>query len=278
MNKNIGRGLSTFLDVPKHGAEVLKISVDKVSPNPHQPRKIFDEEAMRFLSESIKHKGVLQPILVNKISEDMYQLVAGERRWRASRLAGLKEIPAIEVSLDEKDQFEVAILENIQREDLNPMEEAEAYKNLMNRFGYTQEHLSNIVGKSRSHIANILRLLTLSPHIQDMIKNKQLSFGHARALIGVENADELADSISAESLSVRNLEKMIKQRKRIYSPRTPKMIDPEIYNMIHHLSELTGIKSNIKLNESGGIVEFHFSTLYELDNFISKLNKVYENN
>lgn len=171
MSKNLGRGLSAFLDkVEEPGTEVVQIDVEKIKPNPFQPRKTFNEENLQALAESVKRNGVIQPILVTKMDDGTYILVAGERRLRASKLAQLTEIPAIIVTLEKEQQFEIAIIENIQRENLNTLEEAEAYQKLIDEFGHTQEELSEILGKSRSHIANILRLLTLPDDVKELIK------------------------------------------------------------------------------------------------------------
>lgn len=201
---------------------VIRINISDIVENPYQPRKKFDEEALKSLSESIKRKGVLQPILVikNKDKKDgdgsaKYQLVAGERRFRASKLAGIADIPAIVTELGQRDQLEIAILENVQREDLNPIEEAEAYKRLMTEFGYTQEQLSEVLGKSRSHIANILRILNLPSDVKDMLQNKALSFGHARALVGAENASEIAKRVVEKNMSVRETEELLKSLKDV---------------------------------------------------------------
>lgn len=286
-NKNLGRGLSAFLDLDgqmanqengNHSA-VINIAVDNIVANPFQPRKKFDEENLKSLAESIKRKGVLQPILVVKIDNGKYQLVAGERRFRATKIAGLAEIPAIVTEIGEKDQLEIAILENIQREDLNPIEEAEAYKRLMNEFSHTQEELSEILGKSRSHIANILRLLTLPEDVKDLLREKKLTFGHARALIGAENASVLAKRIVESAMNVRETEDLLKSIKNShYSSTTDesknknRYVDPEVLNIAHQISSMIGLQVNIKLKNKGGIVEIGFKDFGELDRLLGKLN------
>lgn len=247
-SKNLGRGLSAFLDMKEQvlelkqndqggsgstkAIEILPISISDISTNPYQPRQKFDEESLKSLAESIKSKGVLQPILVVKITDgftgnsgdgiavssctsEKYQLVAGERRLRASKLAGLTEIPALITKMGNNDQLEVAVLENVQREDLNPIEEAEAYKRLMGEFKYTQEQISAVIGKSRSHIANILRLLTLPDKVKGMLRDKVISFGHARVLIGLSNASEIAERIVKQKMSVRETENLLQSIKGI---------------------------------------------------------------
>lgn len=286
-NKNLGRGLSAFLDLDGQMASqengnrsaVINIAVEDIVANPFQPRKKFDEENLKSLAESIKRKGVLQPVLVVKLDNGKYQLVAGERRFRATKIAGLTEIPAIVTEIGEKDQLEIAILENIQREDLNPIEEAEAYKRLMNEFSHTQEELSEILGKSRSHIANILRLLTLPEDVKGLLREKKLTFGHARALIGAENASELAKRIVESTMNVRETEDLLKSIKNShYSSTTDELknknryVDPEVLNIAHQISSMIGLQVNIKLKNKGGIVEIGFKDFGELDRLLGKLN------
>lgn len=292
-NRNLGRGLSAFLDLEKQEFEqkaasgnlaVIDVNIDNIVANPFQPRKEFDEENLKSLAASIKRNGVLQPILVVKLCEGRYQLIAGERRFRATKLAGLSTIPAIiRDEADERDQLEAAVLENIQREDLNPIEEAEAYKKLMNEFGHTQEELSETLGKSRSHIANILRLLTLPDDVKNFLRERKLTFGHARALIGAENASELAKRIAEQSMNVRETENLLKSLKkssrRVKSNESDEMknedrriVDPEISNISHQISSMIGLRVNIKLKNKGGIVEIEFEDFRELDRLLSKLN------
>jgi ParB family chromosome partitioning protein len=271
-DKNLGRGLSAFLDFDvQKDNEIIKIDVNVIKPNPFQPRQTFDEEGLNFLAESIKRKGILQPILVLKLDDENYQLVAGERRLRASKIAGLKEIPAVVTEMSPKDQLEAAILENIQRENLNPLEEATAYKRLMDEFNHTQGELSQILGKSRSHIANMLRLLTLPDEVRDMIKAEKITFGHARALVGVEDAAAVAGRVVEQSLSVRQIENIVKQRKNNQSNGNG-YVDPEILNLADQISSLVGLKSSVKLKGSGGVIEINFNNFEELDSFIHKLN------
>lgn len=291
-NKSLGRGLSAFLDlnVEKETAKgegaVLHIAVDSVVPNPFQPRQNFDEETLRSLAESIKQKGVLQPVLMIDLKNGKYQLVAGERRFRATKMAGLSEIPAIVTELGEKDQLEIAILENIQREDLNPIEEAEAYKRLMVEFSYTQEELSGILGQSRSHIANILRLLTLPDDVKEMIRRKQITFGHARALIGTEDPSKIANRVITQSMNVRETENLIKAMKEGTDFSADKEVesrnvgsvggrytDPELLNVAGHISAMVGLQVNIKLKKKGGVIELNFKDFGELDRLLGRLNE-----
>jgi ParB family chromosome partitioning protein len=272
MNKSLGRGLSAFLDdleSDDRNGNVVKVDLNRIQQNPFQPRQIFNEESLNSLAESIRRKGVLQPILITKSNDsDYYQLVAGERRLRASKIACLDEIPAIVVDLSERDQLEIAILENIQRENLNPLEEAEAYRRLMEEFQYTQEELSESLGKSRSHVANMLRLLSLPNDVKALIDEGGLSFGHARALVGVDNASEIARQIVSQSLNVRQVENITRQRKS----NRHSCLDPEISNVAEQISSLIGLKSNIKLKGAGGVIEINFGNFQELDSFMAKLN------
>lgn len=268
--KYLGRGLSAFLDTKTDDSDILKVKVDEVVRNPYQPRQTFDEESLNTLAASIKRKGVLQPILVVKNISGGYQLVAGERRLRASKIAGLTEIPAIVVNMNNEEQLEVAILENIQREDLNPLEEAESYKRLIDEFHHTQEELSEILGKSRSHVTNILRLLTLPDQVKKMISDGKLSFGHARALVGVDDAAAIAEDIVNNSLNVRQTEGLVKNKK--HPKQSKRIIDPEVIGVAEKISSMLGLGVNINLKGSGGIVEISFENFEELDRLIDRLN------
>ena len=277
-NRNLGRGLSTFLGETE--SQVMKnsiehINVNSIEANPFQPRHDFDEEQLNSLAESIKSKGVLEPILVKKLEDGSFQLIAGERRLRASKIAQLSEIPAIILDISKKEQLEIAILENIQREDLNPIDEAESYRRLMNEFLYTQEDLSKILGKSRSHVANMLRLLNLPDNVKNLLRSGQLSFGHARALISSENPEKLARIVMDQSLSVRETEDMIRQRKHVSGiADAVAAVTPEVYNISAQLTSLLNLPSKIKLRKNGGVIEIEFTDFEKLDRLISKLNKL----
>ena len=227
-NARLGKGLSSIFgqdvskvlddiqngDMEVERQEQSKIPVDEIRPNPYQPRKVFNDEALKELSSSIKQHGVFTPILVKK-SIQGYDLIAGERRLRASKLAGLKDIPAIIVDFDDQEMMEIALLENIQREDLNVIEEAKAYEKLIQRLGYTQEQLAHRVGKSREHITNLLRLLKLPEDVQEYVVSKQLSMGHVRALLGLKteaNMRKVAKQAIDQGLSVRKVEQIVKDK------------------------------------------------------------------
>ena len=225
-NARLGKGLSSIFgqdvskvlddiqngDMEVESQQQSKIPVNEIRPNPYQPRKVFNDEALKELSSSIKQHGVFTPILVKK-SIQGYDLIAGERRLRASKLAGLENIPAIIVDFDDQEMMEIALLENIQREDLNVIEEAKAYEKLIQRLGYTQEQLAHRVGKSREHITNLLRLLKLPEDVQEYVVNKQLSMGHVRALLGLKTESsmrKIAKQAIDQGLSVRKVEQIVK--------------------------------------------------------------------
>lgn len=220
LNQLFGQDISKVLDEIQNGEvhtesqEQMKIEVDQIRPNPYQPRKVFDDEALKELSLSIQQHGVFTPVLVKK-SIQGYDLIAGERRLRASKLAGLKEIPAIVVDFSDQEMMEIALLENIQREDLNVIEEAKAYEQLMHRLHYTQEQLANRVGKSREHITNTLRLLKLPEDVQDLVVQKKLTMGHVRALLGLKDEQDMrkvAKQAIEQGLSVRKVEQIVKEK------------------------------------------------------------------
>lgn len=288
VNKSLGRGLSAFLVTESDAnGNVLKINLGNIHPNPYQPRQFFDEEQLNSLADSIKRKGILQPVLVQKIGEENYQLVAGERRFRASKIAGLEEIPAIVVEFSPEEMLEIAILENIQRENLNPIEEAEGYNRLLREFNRTQEEVAEMVGKSRSHVANLLRLLDLPDDVKQLVKQGKLTFGHARALVSSENPSEVAQKIIDESLNVRNTEKLIQESKnstdsenkkssyvkKLGTKKNEDFENPDLLNLCQQISELSGLKTTIKLSGRGGELIMSFENFNELDKFIQKINE-----
>lgn len=222
-SRGLGRGLSALMadvnespisqsDSGVRRADMM-VPIENISPNPDQPRRRFDPEHLEDLANSIREKGVIQPLIVREVAGEngKYEIVAGERRWRASQKAQLHELPVVVRDFNDTEVLEIAIIENIQRSDLNPVEEAAGYRQLMDKFGHTQEVLSKALGKSRSHIANLMRLLNLSPDIQEMLEEGKLSAGHARALITSDHAEEIAKRIVAEGLSVRQTEGLVKK-------------------------------------------------------------------
>jgi ParB family chromosome partitioning protein len=277
--KGLGRGLSALMgDIPQDNVQTKssseKIPIHFVYANPSQPRKNFNQNLLNELSESIKEQGIIQPILVRKKSEDKYEIVAGERRWRAAQLAKIHEVPVIILNIDDKKSLEFAILENIQRSDLNGIEEALGYDNLVKKFGYSQETLSKILGKSRSHIANTLRLAGLPEEIKKMISDELLTAGHARCLVNVPDNVKLAKIIVNKNLSVRQAEFLVKKEQVFSSlkkiPRNNK--DTNIKSLESDLELLMGIKVDIKNKKNNsGEIKFSYKNLDQLNKIISVL-------
>jgi ParB family chromosome partitioning protein len=277
--KGLGKGLSALMgDVPPENIQTQslseKIPIHFVHANPSQPRKNFNQELLNELSESIREQGIIQPILVRKKSENKYEIVAGERRWRAAQLAKIHEVPVIILNIDDKKSLEFAILENIQRSDLNGIEEALGYDNLVKKFGYSQETLSKILGKSRSHIANTLRLEGLPDEIKKMISDGLLTAGHARCLVNISNNIQLAKIIVNKNLSVRQAEFLVKKEQVFKGLKKVKTSnkDTNIKSLESDLELLMGIKVDIrnKKNNSGEI-KFSYKNLEQLNKIISVL-------
>ena len=277
--KGLGKGLSALMgDIPPENVQTKssseKIPIHFVYANPSQPRKNFNQELLNELSESIKEQGIIQPILVRKKSEDKYEIVAGERRWRAAQLAKIHEVPVIILNIDDKKSLEFAILENIQRSDLNGIEEALGYDNLVKKFGYSQETLSKILGKSRSHIANILRLAGLPEEIKKMISDGLLTPGHARCLVNVPDNIKLAKIIVNKNLSVRQAEFLVKKEQVFSSSKKVKTNnkDTNIKSLESDLGLLMGIKVDIKNKKNNsGEIKFSYKNLDQLNKIISVL-------
>lgn len=284
--RGLGRGLSALMaDVAIAPAESDSsaprrmdrlVPIEQIEPNPEQPRRSFSQEALNELAASIGEKGIIQPLILrpDPANAERYQIVAGERRWRAAQMAQLHEVPAIVRELDDTEVMEIALIENIQRADLNPVEEAVAYKQLMERFGHTQEKLAEALGKSRSHIANSLRLLNLPEPVQDMMREGRLSAGHARALITTENPESLAREVLARGLSVRETEKLAKGPARDKpAPRKKAEKDADTRALEADLSAGLGMKVQINHaagGESGQLV-IAYRSLDELDDICRKL-------
>jgi ParB family chromosome partitioning protein len=267
----LGKGLDAL--IPDRGEDIIQIDIDRILPGKQQPRKIFDEGALRELSASIKEKGVLQPILVSRTGDGSFNLIAGERRWRATILAGLKKIPAIVKNVDSRDSLEMALIENIQREELNPMETAEGFNRLMKEFNLTQEELSDKVGKERATVANYLRLLKLPPEIKDMLYADKLSMGHARALLAVDghiNQIEAARKIIRNGLSVREAELLAKKAAKPDKIKGDK--DPQIASLEEQLIRHLGTKIHIiQKNKKKGKIEIEYYSLEELNRLLDIL-------
>lgn len=258
----LGRGLDAlFADnsVEESSQSAVKLKIMEIEPNREQPRKIFDEAALGELADSIATHGVIQPLLVRPIKDGGYQLVAGERRWRAARIAGLTEVPVVIKDLTDSETVELAMVENLQREDLNPLEEALGYKFMMEKLSITQDEAAQKVGKSRPAVANALRLLKLPDEIQAMVENKQLSPGHARALLSFESEAkmlEVAKLIIAKGLSVREIEKMAQNSKKEIKPKAPKKRDTYFDEVELAISKATGRK--VKVKETAKTIEIEF--------------------
>ena len=251
-----------------------EIPIEFLHPNKNQPRKLFDEEKIDELSQSIKQKGLILPILVKKIDENNYQIIAGERRWRASQKAGLHDVPVIIKNLDDKEILEIALIENMQREDLNPIEEAEGIARLQDEFKYRQEELSNILGKSRPQISNTIRLLKLPQKVKEFVQNKTLSSGHARALVGLEDSYAIAQVAIKKNMNVRQLETYISYVKNKRGKKGNKTKDPNILSLENEITQMLGliIKIDHKDSEKGKL-EIFYNNLEQLDDLIKKLRK-----
>lgn len=287
----LGRGLSALLGdaareepvaasaVPvANGKSVQSIEVALIHPHPEQPRRHFDEGALQELADSIAKRGVIQPIIVRPHGGG-FQIVAGERRWRAAQRAQMHRIPAIVRDFDEQETLEIALIENIQREDLNPIEEAEAYRKLIADFHHSQEALGRIVGKSRSHVANLMRLLELPKVVQQQVVDQKLSMGHARALIGVPDCERLAQQVEARGLSVRDTEQLVRRVKTGVDTPTARQSppsnldrDPDIVALEEHLADILGLKVEIRHEGSGGTLSLRYSTLDQLDMLCQRLS------
>ena len=277
--KGLGRGLSSLMgdvEIPiKENNNKLsdtRIPISKLIANPLQPRRLFNKESINELAASIKSKGLVQPILVRPSEKNPgnYEIIAGERRWRAAQIAQLHEMPAVVKNLNDVESLEIAIIENVQRSDLTVIEEASGYKKLIESYGHTQEQLSEIVGKSRSHVANIMRLLTLPQSIQDMITEGKISAGHARAIMNSAFPEKLAEKIVSENLSVREAESIAKQGKN--QIKKVKLKDPDTVDLENSLSQKLGL--NVEINHKGnkgGHIRIDYKNLDQLELVTKKL-------
>ena len=277
LKKGLGRGLSSLLgDTPEKFSK-NKISIKDINRNKLQPRKYFDKSRLEELTNSIKEQGVIQPIVVrpDKYSEGKYEIVAGERRWLASQNAGLHEVPVVIIDIDDSKSLEFAIVENVQRQDLNPIEEARGYKRLIDDFNYNQEKLSQFIGKSRSYIANSLRLLSLPEEVLSMVEQGNLSAGHARSLIGLNNSADIAKKIIQKKLSVRQSEILVRQfRNKKFKLVSKK--DPNILDLQKALEEKVGLIVSINnKKDNSGTISFEYQDLDQLNRLIDTIKKNY---
>ena len=273
--KGLGRGLSSLIGEGKVSSST-KASISDLTRNKYQPRKKFDETSLNELSESIKSRGIIQPIIVRDTNGDSkYEIIAGERRWLAAQKAGLHEVPIVVIDADDKKALEFGIVENVQRHDLNAIEEAEGYKRLIEEFSYDQEQVAKFIGKSRSHITNSLRLLSLPEELVNFIKDNRLSPGHAKILVGLDNCLLIAKKIISKKLSVRQTENLV----RFYKTPKKKLLnnkDPNIRILEQNLADKIGIIVEIKNKKNNkGSITFNYQELDQLNRIIETINKNY---
>jgi len=277
IKKGLGRGLSSLIGETKVENKTNKLNLSEIIPNKYQPRKNFDEDNLEDLSNSIKERGVIQPIIVRRSDSDdaKYEIIAGERRWLAARNAGLHDIPVVVTEADDLKSLEFAIVENVQRHDLNPLEEAQGYKRLIDEFSYDQEKVSKFIGKSRSYITNSLRLLTLPKSVLLYVEKKKISAGHAKILVGLDNAEFIANKIIEKKLSVRqseNFVKIFKKKKSSYSSS----VDPNIQSLERSVSDKIGLTVSIKNNKKNkGTITFCYHDIDQLNKIIDVIKANY---
>ncbi len=274
--KGLGRGLSSLIGDSDVKITNNKISISSIIPNKYQPRKNFDKNSLEELTASIRERGIIQPIIVraSEDSNDKYELIAGERRWQAAQNAGLHEVPAVILNVDNLKSLEFSIVENVQRKDLNPIEEAEGYQRLINEFNYDQEKVAKFIGKSRAHISNCIRLLSLPAKVIEHIINDKISSGHAKILVGLDNSELLAEKIIKKKLSVRQAEalaRLVKSNKSSIKSKDPNSIDIE-----NQLSSKIGMKVflNNKKNNTGTLI-FEYKGVDQLDRLIKIIKENY---
>lgn len=299
-NNKLGRGLDSLLGEKKlnlnnslinidlDSNKIQEVSITSLKPNKFQPRKVFNEEELQELSTSIKEYGILQPIIVRKTVEvSTFEIIAGERRFRAAQIVGLQTVPVIVKDFNDKDTLSLAIIENVQRSDLSVIEEAEAYNSLINDFHYTQQDISDFVGKSRSHIANLIRLLDLPDQVKEMLYNKEISMGHARALINCDKAVEIAKMVIDNQLSVRETEKLVKEYNKAKDDKNNNttlkqnikkaqfsMISREYFKKIEDsLSNKINLKTKINFNptKKAGKIVINYKSIDDLESFLNKI-------
>ena len=275
--KGLGRGLSSLIGDNETKTSNNKIPISSIVPNRNQPRKLFEKESLNELTNSIKERGIIQPLIVRKsVDQDkMFELIAGERRWQAAQAAGMHEVPVLIVDADHLKSLELAIIENVQRRDLNAIEEAESYKNLIDNFGYDQDQVSQFIGKSRSHVSNTLRLLSLPEKLIEMIRSEKISQGHAKILIGLENSLLLAEKIIKKKLSVRQTENLVRVLKngsrKIYKSKDSNSLATE-----NTLSEIIGMRVVlINKKNNSGTLSIEYKGLDQLDRLINVIKSNY---
>jgi ParB family chromosome partitioning protein len=277
IKKGLGRGLSSLIGESKVESHANQLQISDLIPNKYQPRKIFDENNLEDLTNSIKERGVIQPIIVRKSNDDhsKYEIIAGERRWLAAQRAGLNEVPVVITKADDLKSLEFAIVENVQRHDLNPLEEAQGYRRLIDEFSYDQEKVAKFIGKSRSHIANCLRLLTLPNEVIELIEAQKLTAGHAKILVGLENANFIANKIIEKKFSVRQAENYVKIFK-LNKKQKLNLKDANISDLENTLTSKIGLNVLIKNNKKNkGSITFYYKEIDQLNKIIELIKSNY---
>ena len=277
IKKGLGRGLSSLIGETKVENKKNILNLNEIMPNKYQPRKNFDEENLNDLANSIKERGVIQPIIVRKSNteDSKYEIIAGERRWLAAQRVGLNEIPAVVTDADDLKSLEFAIVENVQRHDLNPLEEAQGYKRLIDEFAYDQDKVSKFIGKSRSYISNSLRLLNLPKEVLDFVEQKKITAGHAKILVGLDNAVFLANKFIDKQLSVRQAENLVKIFRKPKASTSNKP-DSNIRDLENSISEKIGLSVSIKNNKNNkGTISFYYKELDQLNKIIDLIKSGY---
>ena len=277
IKKGLGRGLSSLIGDTKVNTNITKLSITDIVRNKLQPRKNFDKENLEELSNSIRERGIIQPIVVRKSEnqKNKYEIIAGERRWLAAQNAGLHEVPIVITEADDLKSLEFAIVENVQRKDLNPIEEAEGYKRLIDEFKYDQEKVAKFIGKSRSHITNYLRLLSLPKEVIDLIIDEKISQGHAKILVGLDSASLLAKKIISKNLSVRQTESLVKSLKN-ENQKSLKRKDSNILAIENDLGEKIGMRIFVKNKKNNsGTITLEYKALDQLDRLVDVIKKNY---
>ena len=278
LKRGLGRGLSSLIGDSKNKTNITKLPINDINRNKLQPRKVFNKVSLEELTASIKQRGVIQPIIVRPSgdSSGKYEIIAGERRWLASQNAGLNEVPVVIIDIDDEKSLEFAIVENVQRQDLNAIEEAQGYQRLIDEFSYNQEKLAKFIGKSRSHIANCLRLLNLPKEVITFVEKEQISAGHARSLIGLPNAQLIAKKIADNKLSVRQSEKLVKALRNKKNLKVVPSKDSNILNLEKSLEDKIGLGVEIKnKKDNSGTLSFMYKNLDQLDRLINTIKKNY---
>jgi ParB family transcriptional regulator, chromosome partitioning protein len=276
----LGRGLASLIgdlgaEANDRGRAQRRLPIELLKRNPNNPRRAFSEAQLDELAQSIRDRGIIQPLIVRPAGHDNFEIVAGERRWRAAQRAGLHDVPVVVVEVNDRDALQLAIIENVQRADLNAIEEASAYQRLAEEFGYSQEEVAKTVGKSRPHVANTLRLLKLSKPVQELVAAQKLDAGHARSLVGFDDQEQLADLIIAGGYSVRQVEALVRERnaRSTDKPREPRSKDANSLAFERRLTDALGLQVTLNQRGEAGVLHIRFSNLDQLDDIARKLER-----